>query len=219
MNKSNSYTIQVNTKCPEANREVQIYDLERIEGVGDKKNQLFKGFWMLLPIDIRFILDDTATTHWMARVFNDNTVMLSIQALNYSALYDRDQFEKRVSENALEAMDNAHHEVVDETGAIREERKWKHLYLEFDNDVKLSAKEINEFAGEEGKLDLQLIPVTASHPKNKAIKHTAMCAAWKVARLDQKARKKGKVEKKDNKSDAAKQLEDLINGVGGTKME
>jgi hypothetical protein len=80
MSSMNTHTIHVNMSCPEANREVVVYNLEHIEGVGEKKNMLFKGFWKCLPIDICFILDDTSTPHWKARVLSADTVMLSIQA-------------------------------------------------------------------------------------------------------------------------------------------
>jgi len=55
------------------------------------------------------------------------------------------------------------------------------------------------------------------HPKLKGVSYTTMYAAWKVARTDIKARKKGKVEKKDDKSDAARLLE-MISGVSGMKI-
>jgi len=63
-----------------------------------------------------------------------------------------------------------------------------------------------------------MIPVSITHPKNENMKYTVMYAAWKVARTDVKARKKGRVEKKEEKSDAARLL-DLINGVTGMKVE
>jgi len=219
MNQSSTCTVKVNTEHPETNGEMMIYDLDRIEGVGEKEHQLFKGFWMLMPIDIRHILDDTVTAHWKARMFSSNKVLVSVQAWNCSVLCDRDQFEQRVSSNALESMDAAHHDIVNNEGATKEDRKWKHLFLDFDDDVQLSAKAINANAGEDEKLELQLIPVTVAHPKNASIKHTSMCAGWKVARTDIKARKKGKAEKKETKSDAAKQLDDLLSGVNGVKIE
>ena len=152
--KNNAFTVKVNTANPEANREVIIYELERIEGVASHENKLFKGFWVTTPIDIRFILDDENTPHWKARVFNSNTVLLSMQAWNYSHLYDQGKFKAHVSENCIDAMEGAHHDIVDDEGVIKEDRKWKHLFLEFPNEVDLSAKAINEHAGDDEKLGL-----------------------------------------------------------------
>ncbi|CAB9506771.1 unknown protein [Seminavis robusta] len=214
MNDNNTFTIKVNTERPEANREAGIYELDRIAGAGDKKNQLYSGFWIVLPIDIRFILDDMSAAHWSARIIAKNKILLSTQAWNYSCLYDRDEFKKNVQPNELEALDGAHHDIYDESsGEIKEDRKWKHLVLEFPERVKLSAKEIYGDSGEDDKLELQLLPVTVTHPKQPKLKYTSMFAAWKVARVDIRARKKGKVGKKDKKSDAARQLEDLMNGI------
>jgi len=194
-----------------------VYDIERIDGVGEKENTLFRGFWMCLPIDIRFILDDQSTEHWKARMFSRDTVLLSIRAWDHSQLNDRDQFEKSVSNNVLEAIHAAHHDLEEEPNDKKEARKWKHLFLKFKSGVELSAKSINTQAGEDEKLNLKLIPVVVSHNKLSTT-CTTMHAAWKVARVDVKANKKGKVEKKDDKSDAARLL-DLLNGVNGVKTE
>jgi len=217
MSSNNTFTIDVNTKCPEANREVIVCDLERIPGAGEEKDTLFKGFWMTLPIDIRFIADDESTTHWKARVFSSNTVLLSIQAWDYTHLNGRDQLENAVTENVLEAIDDSQHDCAAQPSDKKEARKWKHLFLKFSDEAELSAKSIHSNAGEDENLELELVPVAVEHPKLKGVSYTTMYAAWKVARTDIKARKKGKVEKKDDKSDAARLLE-MISGVSGMKI-
>lgn len=214
---SNSFTINVNTATPEANREVSVYDIERIDGVGERENALFKGYWICMPIDVRFILDDLTTEHWKARVYSSDTVLLSIQAWDYSQLHDRDEFEKQVTSNVLEAIDAAHHDLAEEPADRSEARKWKHLFLKFKDGVELAAKCINEDAGEDEKMKLELIPATVKHPKKANLNYTAMYAAWKVARTDIKANKKGKLEKKDDKSEAARLFDLLIGGVDGMK--
>ncbi|CAB9510059.1 unknown protein [Seminavis robusta] len=212
MSRDNSFTIKVNTERPEANREVMVYELDRIQGVGDKQNQLFSGFWIVMPIDFRYILDDDETTHWKVSVIAKNKLLLSIQAWNYSALHDRDEFKKCVTKNDLEAMDGAMHDLIDEkTCEVYEDRKWKHLILEFEQDVHLSTKEI--YDNDVVELEPLLLPITVKHPKNPKLKYTSMFASWKVARIDVKARKMGKVGKKEKKSNAARQLEALMNGI------
>ena len=95
----------------------------------------------------------------------------------------------------------------------RHSRKWKHLYLRFGGGIELSSKVINSDAGEDEKLKLELVPITISHPKLHGKSYTSMYAAWKVARTDMKANKKGKLEKQEDKSDAAMLLESLVGGV------
>ena len=220
MNAPNTFTIKVNTAHPEANREVMVYDLDRIQGAGEaNKNTLYKGFWICLPIDVRFILDDVNTEHWKARVFSSNSVLLSIQAWNYSHLYDRDELETNVDENVLEAIDNCHHGLEDESSDVKEARKWKHLLLQFGDGVELSAKHIFLGAGDDEKLKLELLAVTVTHKKMPTLNYTSMYAAWKVARIDMKPNKKGKVEKQEDKSEAARLLEKINGGIAGMKLE
>ena len=106
-----------------------------------------------------------------------------------------------------------------EAADVKEARKWKHLYLKFPKGVELSAKSINMDAGDDENLKLELVPITVAHPSLPGISHTALYAAWKVARADVKARKKGKLEQKNDKSDAALLLAKLAQGLDGMKME
>ena len=218
MSPHNTFAINVNTECPEANREVVTHEVERIEGVGESENRLFKGFWTCLPIDIRFILDDKSAPHWKARIFSEDAILISIQAWPCSHLNDRDQFANHVGPNVVEALDDAHHDCAGDAADVKEARKWKHLFLKFPEGQSLSSKVVNKDAGEDEKLKLELIPVKAMH-KGLQTACTSLFAAWKVARTDIKARKKGKLEQKSDKSDAALLLEQLGAGFNGMKIE
>ena len=120
--------------------------------------------------------------------------------------------------NVIEAMDGTNNEYANNAADIKEARKWKHLYLKFPSGLHLSAKHIYLGAGEEEKLELEMIPITVKHPC-LAGTYVTMYGAWKVARLDVKGRKKGKTEKKQDKSDAALLLEKLSSGVRGMKLK
>jgi len=194
MTARNTFTINVNLDCPDANREVSVCEIERIEGVGENKNRLHKGFWITTPINTRCVLDDKTTTHWKARVFSSDTLLLSIQAWDCSQLKDRDEFSNVVDDNVLEGIDAAHHALADAQEDKKEARKWKHLFLKFGGGVELSAKAINENAGEDDKLQLEVVPIAFAHPEMRNVQCTSVHAAWKIARADIKANKKGKLE-------------------------
>ncbi len=75
----------------------------------------------------------------------------------------------------------------------------------------LSSKEIYDEAGEDEKLELEIIPIVYSHPMIKG-SGTQHWAAWKVVRTDLKVHKRGKIEVKSKKSKAAALLGGLIGG-------
>jgi len=129
-------------------------------------------------------------------VFSHNTVLLSIQSWDYAHRYGRDQFANVVNENVLEAIDDAQHDLADQSEAQQEERKWKHLCLKFPDEVELSSRVVNADAGEDDCLKLELIPIKVVHLKLTGVQCTMMHTAWKVARTDVKARKKRKQKRK-----------------------
>ena len=81
--------IPVHPTKPEANREVTVFQVENIPGVRNKK-AFYHGYFIALPIDWRWYLDDDKTEHVKARVFTDNSVMLTMPAFDYTLLHDRD---------------------------------------------------------------------------------------------------------------------------------
>jgi hypothetical protein len=100
-----------------------------------------------------------------------------------------------VTRQCLGGNGAAHHNLEGKPSDRKEARKWKHLILKFGNGVELSAKSINEDAGEDEKVKLELIPVTITHPKLKTA-CTTMYAAWKVACIDLKANKRASLRRK-----------------------
>jgi hypothetical protein len=191
--------IIVNVDRPEANREVQIFPLQHIQGVN--QGTYYYGYYIMMQIDMRFIIDDDATDHWKARVYSRNEILLTMPAIDYTITYNRDQFVKAVGVNITDAMDDARHAFEDNKAS----RMYKHLLLEFPNGHSFSSKEIYDKAGEDEELELSLIPVMAQH---KALPDTTqLFAAWTVARVDLKANKRGKVDRKEHKSKAAALLQ------------
>ena len=74
--------INVNIDHPEANREVLVFPLKDIKGV--KTGSLYYGYYIMVPMDIRFILDDQTVNRYKAQVFADHQVLLAIPSWPYS---------------------------------------------------------------------------------------------------------------------------------------
>jgi hypothetical protein len=195
--------IEVNIRRPEKNREVLVFDVKDIPGV--THGTVFSGYYIFLPMDIRFTLDDYSQNHYTARVCADHQVLITLPAWPYSLLYNRDQM-SHLGNNVLDSMDEARHDYNDNTPA----RMLKHIVLEFPTGHVLSSKEIFERATEDEKLALEIVPVAYVHPLMPTLNNTIHYACWKVARVDLKASKRGKIEQKQQLSEAAEQLAALL---------
>ena len=149
--------INVNVDHPEANREVLVFPLKEIEGV--KTGTSYYGYYIMVPMDVRFILDDQTIEHYKARLFANHQVLLTVPSWQYSPLYNRDEIVKKVATNVTDVMDNARHAYEDNKAS----RRWKHLLLEFPSPHELSSKLIYDEAGDDEELALELVPFHYSH--------------------------------------------------------
>jgi len=149
----------------------------------------------------------------VCRVFASSSLMLEFPAWNCSMLDDRDEANAPFATLVQDDLDNAWHSCDQNQDA----RQWKHLCLEFGSDHSLSSKVINKEAGDDEELEFAIIPVEAKHPKLPAPVQTCH-GAFEVARTDLKARKKGKVQKKDLKSKGASLLAGISKGVTGMSV-
>jgi hypothetical protein len=205
-------TIEVNTNRPEANGEALVFSLKDIPGV--KSGTMYYGSYIMVPLDIRFVLDDVTLEHYKARVFGDNQILVSVPSHQYSVLYNRDEIMLSAPSHVTNAMDNARHSFEEH----KETRRWKHLLLEFAHGQVLSGKEIYSEAGDDEDLELELIPVHYTHSKATG-DNSIHYAAWQVARTDVQVSKRGKVERKETKSKAAALLEGIMAGQSSMKTE
>jgi hypothetical protein len=179
--------IDVNIKTPEANREALVFPLTDIKGVDSKKH--FCDYYIMLPMDIRYILGDTEVEFYKARVFSSNSVLVTLPSWPYGPLMDRDEAAANVDDCVTNAMDNARHAY----SANKAKGQWKHLYLVFPDDHELSAKEMYTDAGEDSELDIEIVPIRTDMQaeKNTDLQHWA---AWKIARVDISPVKRGKID-------------------------
>ena len=192
-----SVTIEVNLESPELNREVLVYQIKDIPGI-DKKKLHYNGFHFMMLMDLRWVLEDDEVEPYKARLLSQNSVLLQVPAWPYGVLFHREDFVDRVPTNTTDAMDDARHDYF----ADPKSRKFKHIVLEFPNDFVLSAKEIYSEAGDDDELELEIIPYEYDRPDENGRNQEAW-AAWKVARTNIKAHKRGKVDSMKKKSKAA----------------
>jgi hypothetical protein len=117
-------------------------------------------------------------------------------------LANHDDFDAIVTSNLTNAMDDGRQDFF----ANRVARRFKQLFLTFPKGYVLSAKEIYGDAGEDQELELEILQIKYyPNPgtKNKETYSKHHCAGFKVARIDIKAHKGGKVEAPQKKSKAA----------------
>lgn len=202
-----SVRIQANVERPERNRELLVFPIADIPG---EKNQMFRGYYIMVPMDIRFVLESPTVSMYSARVFTSKSVLIQLPGWMYSPLNDREQFEKIVGENVTHSMDDARHAYYEN----KRSREWKHLLLDFPDDHELSSKEIYDQSGEDEMLKLEIVPVSYKLFKKK---HAPVVdthwACWQVARTDIKSQKRGKVSPLNELSEAATLLAGLYVSV------
>ena len=122
-----SAVIEANVNCPEANREVTLYQVINIVGVV-KTEERYHGYSIHLPIDMRWTLDDDTVDHYSARVWKDDSILIRIPAMEYTVLHNREEFNASVTkENVVDAVDHSRHEFVNN----KDNREWQYLLLQF----------------------------------------------------------------------------------------
>jgi len=230
MSGNNTYTINVDMNKPENNREVLVFQLDKIPGVGKEAKSTFSGFLIVVPADIRHYHRDTVTEWFKGRVFTDDSVYLQIPAYNFTLLSNRDEIKDRSDkipnyDIVEEGLDDGRIQYLEQ----KARREFKSLRLQFPVPVKLSSSDINEGAGDDESLKMFFIPVEYKLGKMEVEivkedgfaydvtvdrKNLVHFAGFVVARTDIRARKKGKTDTTTKKSAGASLLEDDLAAMG-----
>ena len=183
----------MNVERPELNGgKVLVYPTSSIPGIDGKAH--YHGFSLLLQMDPRWMLDDTETDCYTARVFTSNSILIKKPAWPWSPLGARDQYVGHFNASAIAAMDNAIHDYA----ANKQKRKFKYILLVFKNkegekrDLVLSSKEIYAGSGEDEELEPQMMKLNEKG-----------WGLFQVARLDMKPEKRGRLHITQKKSKAA----------------
>jgi hypothetical protein len=205
---ANTVVTEVNVDRPEANREVMIFRAKDIVGAKDELCYFF-GYVIVLPIDIRHIMDDDKVEWFRARVYTHNQVLLSYPAYTYALLNNREEIEAGIHKAR---MDPVIFDAIDDGRINFEDRRshceMNHILLKFPYDHHLSASDIYANAGEDEELEMKIFPVEYKHEKMRGT-NIAHFASFTVARTDTKPYKKGKMEQKQAKSKGAQLLNTL----------
>jgi hypothetical protein len=196
--------IDVDIKHPECNREGHVYPLTDVQGVDSKKH--YCGYYIMLRMDLRYVMADTNVEFYKASVHSPNCVKVTVPSWPHDQLMCRDEIAGNVDDCVTNAMDNARHAFH----ADMEKRQWKHFYFVFTEDHELSAKVIYDDAGEDNdELELEIVPIRTAHITDKGSTDLRHWAVWKVARVDISPMKRGKIES-SKKSKAAALAEKLF---------
>ena len=167
--------ITVNPDLPECNGPFLIYPVPDFPGAsGDSE---YKGYYIMYPMDSRFVeMDDT--TNWVTGWVHSNgtCVVIKVPAWpfpmwpngrHHQFLYD--QIVNQVGPNVAKSMHNAHsafdasQDGVGSNAGTIEARKWKYYELDFskcpDFEGSLSSRKLYADAGETESLDYDLITI------------------------------------------------------------
>jgi len=198
--------VQVNPNSPEANGPFLVFSVENMQGV--KAEERFSGYSIQTLADVRYILEDPNVEFYTASVWKEDSILVKVPSWAFTALYNRDDINRsgQVEDIVIDAMDDARHE-FDSNKANRE---WRYYLLQFPPGVVLSSKVIYPDAGDDNELDYEIVKVESTHAKaGTLVEHWLY---FQVARVDVRAAKRGKVEKKDKKSKGANKLANLMSG-------
>lgn len=187
----------VNPSKPESNGPVLVYDVPDMPG--SDGTQEYKGYYILLPIDNRFVDIDDTIVWYKANVIADKLILFRVPAWPYAlwpnSAYSRDFYDLIMNQVGLPIQKsmNACHSVFDaesdEAGsATVESRKWKYILLDFSN-VKgcgeLSSSKVYSEAGETQAVDYDFIQVpqyfTKADDGTLTISHYEEFLGFKVA--------------------------------------
>ena len=185
--------IEVNVDRPEKNGECFVFAIKDIPSVvKGREMDRHHGYYIMLPQDIFYMLDNLTVEYYSATLYSRNQVMLKVPAFPCSLLAQRDALVPVVSDVFTEGLDNARHCYVQS----KARREFKYILLNFPTYFELSASEIHSDAGANESLEIETIRVKFKHPSPalNGEETTQFWAAWKIARVDIKPDKKGKTD-------------------------
>ena len=181
--------------------------------VKGKEMDRHHGYYIMIPMDYFYVLDNVNVDYYTACLYSKNQVMLKIPAFPYSLLNQRDEIAKVVPDIVTDGLDNARHYFVGEKSS----REFKYILLNFPHGHELSASEIYADAGGEEDMEIEILKIKFKHSSSTE-EITQYYAAWKVARLDIRPDKRGKPDM-PAKSKAAMALAKAMGGAGDARMK
>jgi hypothetical protein len=102
-----AFSIHVDLERPENNREVYVYEVDEIEGVGSYRNKVYKGFYILFQVDVRYPRDDPRNAWYTLKIISPNQVLLKMPGCHYAMQNneDREQLNKHLPESVSKSID------------------------------------------------------------------------------------------------------------------
>ena len=192
-----SETIQVDTKRPENNRGIGVFEFTDLEHDG----LLYNGYQVTVEGDIRDFMAD----HYKAQLV-DRSILLRLPALSYSFLCDNKEYESRAKAAGLfvPSIEEAHQAARKriERDKVRRERL---VLLEFPENLELSTKPFSPDSTD-GEIDFDLLPITINvSVGEKELPLTITRISWKVSIAEEpRAAKKDAPEESSQKKGVAK---------------
>lgn len=204
----NPTPIVVDTEVPWKNGPFIIVPVKDMVGIDG--TSFYNGFCIMLKINPRWMTESKHEgDYFEARLLEDkkgrNHVLVKVPVGDFVMLNETEAFSNAIPDylsNALFNMQNIYEEQREENDG---RDIFEYFVLKFPHEYELSASVINDDAGkgEELKFNLEQVPNVCDHDSSFAFQNKDTWYFWQVARVDVKAEKKAKREKKQSKGLAA----------------
>ncbi|CAB9510991.1 unknown protein [Seminavis robusta] len=190
--------IGVDIEWPENNREVLVFSTKDLPRV-DKDDATLPGYYLLLPMQSEWVKKDLKVDCYKGRVLAANIVSLTVPAWDHDVINGSQGWEaSNAPKDVKDSIQNARHEHYDSDTP----REWVTFHLHFPSKHQLSSKEVFADAGEAQNLECDFLKVPINKKKTQFKKY----AMWRVARLDVRGYKRGKIETEKAMSKNAQKL-------------
>lgn len=162
-----AHHVAVDLEYPERNREVYVYEVDELVGVGSFQNQVFKGFYVLFPIEARYVRDDPRNVWYSLKVVSPNQALLKMPGAHYAMQSndDRKNFNQFLPESVVKSIDKKRNDYV--RRRKNGEAGWKYILLTFPEcqpgtefPLELTTSPINEKATEEQWAKFESFPIS-----------------------------------------------------------
>jgi hypothetical protein len=144
---------------------------------------------------------------YSGRVLSANLLSFKIPAFKYSLLHRRGLIEGELPKNVMDSIDKTAHQIHDDN---LHRRRTKEVTFEFPSDHELSARVINQDAGESDELptSIEFIEFIRFDEDEHGDTNEETWACWMVARVDKDSdpSKRGKIDEDAKLSKAEKVL-------------
>lgn len=203
--------ITVDPEKPEKNGPFLVYPVPDFPGIDGRTEH--KGFFIVLPVDGRFLDMDDKINWWTGNVSGEKHLLFKVPAWPYFLWPQigggqmEAELAKQLPQNIQKSITDSHslYEVAaKDQSAEFEERKWKYFLLDFSHLPgvgKLTSKPLFADATDKEVLDQDVFEIPFLHDDMENVMHYETVLGFKVAHVDDQGGRK--IARSEQKKSAA----------------